>query len=303
MSRKGNRPGERPKEKRVRPPRRNRPLPNRPLLVLALFGMTLSAYLSANSWFGSHAAYCGAGSDCDLVQTSHWSMLLGLPIAFFGFLNYALLGFIALRVKKTVLHFAYAWVVALVGLGVSLYLTAISLFVIEAVCVYCLASLALMAASFFVVAGQKPEGVAGFAGPAWLVQTSAIAALVVGTLYLHQSGFFVPSAGPESPYLKALAIHLETAGAKFYGASWCPHCREQKEVFTSSAFRLPYIECSPRGRGGPAARACAAAGIEDFPTWEIDGQRYVRVLQADVLARYSGFEWAPREAGSSVPLR
>ena len=298
MSRKGNRPSGGQKARRVPAPRRNRKLPNRPLLGLALLGMVLTAYLSANSWFGSHAAYCGAGSDCDLVQTSHWSMLFGLPIATFGFLTYAALGLIALRVKKTVLHFSYGWIVALVGLAVSLYLTAISLVVLDAACLYCLASLGLMAACFVVVARERPEGVSGFASPGWYVQTGAVAILIVVALHLYKSGVISPGAGPESPYLKALALHLAAVDAKFYGASWCPHCRDQKGLFTASASRLPYIECSPRGRGGPTARACAEAEVEDFPTWVIAGQRYVRVLQPDALARYSGFEWAPPGAAS-----
>ncbi len=300
VSRKRKRPRGLQKDRRAPAPRRNRKLPNRPLLVLALLGMALSGYLSANSWFGSHAAYCGAGSNCDLVQTSHWSTLFGLPIAAFGFLTYAALGFIALQVRKAVLHFSYAWIVALVGLGVSLYLTAISLFVLEAACLYCLASLGLMATCFAVVARQRPEGVPGFTSPGWLAQTGAVAILIVVGLHLYKSGVITSAAGPESPYLKALALHLEADDAKFYGASWCPHCREQKDLFTASASRLPYIECSPQGRSGPTARACAAAEVEDFPTWVIAGKRYVRVLQPEALARYSGFEWTPPATASAA---
>ena len=153
MSRKSERRARRGKSGRISVPRRNRSLPNRPLLVLALGGMALTAYLSANAWFGNQAAFCGAGTSCDLVQSSRWSVLFGLPIAFWGFLSYAALGFIALRVKRTLAHWTYGWIVALVGLAFSLYLTAISLFVVKSACLYCLASLALMTASFAVVAG------------------------------------------------------------------------------------------------------------------------------------------------------
>ena len=298
MSRK--RKGTRKATKRGPTLRRNRPLPNRPLLGLALLGMLLTGYLSANAWFGSQAAYCGSGSSCDLVQSSHWSTLFLLPIAFWGFATYALLAVISLRVKRTVQHWTYGWIVTLVGLGVSLYLTWVSVFVLEAACLYCLASLALMLVSFAVVTSQQPEGIPGFRWPGWLAQTGGLAALVVVLLHLHFSGVFAASAGPEDPYLRALATHLDEVGAKFYGASWCPHCREQKNLFGPSAKRLPYVECSPTGRGGPSARECVVAEVEDYPTWVIVGKRYVRVLPADTLARYSGFEWSPPGRGSSA---
>ena len=137
------------RKKSVRP--RNRKLPNWPLLALAAAGMGLTGYLSLAAWFGSHPLYCGEGSACDIVQSSHWSTLVGLPIAFWGFLTYATLAHIAYRVKKVEAHWRFAWVVSLLGLGVSLYLTAISLFVVEASCAYCMGSLALMAATFAVV--------------------------------------------------------------------------------------------------------------------------------------------------------
>ena len=63
---------------------------------------------------------------------------------------------------------------------------------------------------------------------------------------------------------RALAEHLAEEGALFYGASWCPHCQEQKRLFGASASRLPYIECSPAGRNTPQAPSCNSAGVQDL---------------------------------------
>ena len=58
---------------------------------------------------------------------------------------------------------------------------------------------------------------------------------------------------------------LTDAGAKFYGAFWCPHCQEQKKLFNESD-KLPYVECSlPNGEG--QTPACAEEGIKVYPTW------------------------------------
>jgi len=59
---------------------------------------------------------------------------------------------------------------------------------------------------------------------------------------------------------------LTDAGAKFYGAYWCPHCKDQKELFDNSA-KIPYIECStPNGQGQLAI--CIDEGITGYPTWK-----------------------------------
>jgi uncharacterized membrane protein len=274
-----------------RPALRRRKLPNWPLLGLSLTGMALTGYLSVVAWFGSKPLYCAAGSGCDVVQTSHWGTLLGLPIAFWGFLTHATLAYIAARVKRTELHWPYAWVVGLIGLGVSLYLTGVALFVIEAACAYCLASLALVATIVGVLVRQRPEELPGFHWPGWLAQTGGLTAAVLVLLHLQFSGVFHPSAGPEDPYLKALSIHLAKSDAKFYGAYWCDHCKQQKRLFGASASRLPYVECAPDGRNGPQARACSREAVDVYPTWVVDGRRYARVLKPRELARFSDFEW------------
>jgi uncharacterized membrane protein len=70
----------------------------------------------------------------------------------------------------------------------------------------------------------------------------------------------------------ALAKHLTATGVKKYGAFWCPHCYEQKQLFGKEAFaEINYIECDPQGEN-PQREACLAAGIQSFPTWEIEGK-------------------------------
>ncbi len=67
--------------------------------------------------------------------------------------------------------------------------------------------------------------------------------------------------------LDSFASCIKDSGALFYGAFWCPHCQNQKALFSSSAKLLPYIECStPDGKGQIAV--CTEAGIEGYPTWK-----------------------------------
>jgi hypothetical protein len=73
--------------------------------------------------------------------------------------------------------------------------------------------------------------------------------------------------------LDSFAQCLAVKQAKMYGAYWCPHCAEQKEMFESSFRYVLYVECGVRGSRDEAA-VCKDAGIKHFPTWQFaDGER------------------------------
>lgn len=80
---------------------------------------------------------------------------------------------------------------------------------------------------------------------------------------------------------------ISDAGFKFYGAYWCPHCNDQKDMFGKSAKGLPYIECSLPNNAGQTAE-CARAGITSYPTWELpSGKRVLGLLSIQELATLS----------------
>ena len=88
----------------------------------------------------------------------------------------------------------------------------------------------------------------------------------------------------------ALAKHLQATGVKMYGAFWCPHCYEQKELFGKEAFaEIDYVECDPQGKN-PQRDTCIAKGIQSFPTWEIDGKLYSGAKELGEFAKLSKYE-------------
>jgi glutaredoxin len=70
--------------------------------------------------------------------------------------------------------------------------------------------------------------------------------------------------------LDAFAKCLAAKQTKMYGAYWCPHCVEQKEMFESSFKYVPYVECGVPG-SRDEAQVCKDAGIKHFPTWQFAG--------------------------------
>jgi uncharacterized membrane protein len=283
----------------VKPPRQHRPnaapdltiLPNWPLLVLSLIGMIIAGYLSYTGWTGNAAAFCEEGKGCDIVQSSQWAKFLGAPTAFWGLLTYAALAYIAARVDRASVQWRRAWMVAIVGWGVSAYLTAISFFVLQATCIYCLASFAILTAIVALLVWRRPETMPRFVWPRWLLQTGAAALIVIAIM--HGQTRSAAISGDEDPYLAGLAMRLAESGAVFYGASWCPHCQQQKAMFGASVERLPYVECSPGGRGAPAAPSCVGARVNVYPTWVFaNGDRVSEVLSTEDLARRVGYKAA-----------
>ena len=289
--------------------------PNLPLLGLSSVGIAIAAYLTYTGWTGDRAAYCEAGGGCDIVQSSQWATFLGVPTAFWGLLLYVGLAYIAWRVRRPIAQWRRAWVLALIGWGVSVYLTAISVFAIGATCPYCLGSLGIFTGIIALLLWQRPDGIPRFAlspgtpawrsfWPKWLLQTAIPAVIVIAALHAQASER--TARGPEDPYLRGLAERLDDSGARFYGASWCPHCQEQKAMFGASQERLPYVECSPSGPRGAVASSCVGAGVRTYPTWIFsDGSRVTAVMSLRELADRVGYRYASEGAaktdGGSAP--
>ena len=88
--------------------------------------------------------------------------------------------------------------------------------------------------------------------------------------------------------LDAFAKCIASRQAKMYGAYWCPHCADQKEMFGSSFQYVPYVECGVPGSRdeGPV---CKDAGIKHFPTWQFaDGERQEGTLPLQSLGIKTG---------------
>ena len=78
--------------------------------------------------------------------------------------------------------------------------------------------------------------------------------------------------------------------AVMYGAFYCEHCKEQKDLFGDSAQYLPYVECVEKGTR-KITDQCKALGIRRTPTWifEQSGERLEgKVLSLQELSQKTG---------------
>ena len=270
------------------PKSRRRLAPDWPLVVLAGSGMLVTAYLTVARTTSASPLFCGEGSSCDLIQQSHWSLLLGLPVSLWGFGLYALIALIAGLGQPRLKRWQRLWLLAFFGTAFSVYLTLAGWLALEAFCFWCLVSLGIISAIFLVLSLRRPESAPGMPWAGFLGGQAALVGVVVVLLHAFYAGWFKP---PEDPRLRALAEHLERTGAVYYGASWCPSCQQQSKSFGPAAEHLPYVECSPQGRGGGVAFECVANDISSYPTWVIGNRRFEQMLEPEELARRSLFDW------------
>lgn len=283
---------------------------------IATTGAALTGYLTYVKFSNGDAACPIKG--CDQVLASDYATIFGQPLALFGCLAYlgmvvfALLPlFIAeetqaeLRQKLDDLtwHFLFWGGAAMtVFSGYLMYLLTTEL---KSFCIYCVGS-AVMSTSLLVLAvlGRHWEDIGK------LVFQGIIVAMVtlVGTLGVYAS---VNGNGPvraavyqaqpsNNPSFEAttesgpseigLANHLKEIGAKKYSAWWCPHCYSQRQLFGREAFEsIEAVECDASGEDAQP-QACQAAGVQSYPTWEINGTSYPGVMELSELARVSGYE-------------
>lgn len=260
------------------------------ILALAAIGMALTGYLTLAAWGDGAPALCAQGGGCDVVQGSAWSRLLGLPLALWGFGLYALVALAAVTGATPTARWRRLSRLSLLGLAISVYLTGVGIIALGATCGWCLASLAVMAALFALVHLRRPGAPSGERSwGSWWLGNGLLALGVVAALQIMLGG--VLDRRPENPRVAALVDHLDAIDASYYGASWCGACARQTRMFGASAGRLPYVECSPQGRGGPAARVCTDAGVGSYPSWEINGLVYPGIHTPEQLAQLSGFVW------------
>ncbi len=113
-------------------------------VAAAILGIAVSGYLVYVHYAGIEPICAGAGGGCEKVQSSDYAELAGIPVALLGLLGY--LAILGTSVVRGELASMAAATLALVGLGFSLYLTYLELFVIDAICQWCVVSAVVMPA-------------------------------------------------------------------------------------------------------------------------------------------------------------
>jgi uncharacterized membrane protein len=106
-------------------------------ILVTLAGVGVAGYLT---WahFADQSVICVRGGGCETVQQSSYSELAGIPVAALGLASYLIV--LALLVWDAPIARLSAATLAVIGLFFGAYLVVVQLFVIDAICVWCMAN-------------------------------------------------------------------------------------------------------------------------------------------------------------------
>jgi uncharacterized membrane protein len=259
------------------------------LIFIALLGVAIMGYL-LNLHFSSDTggSFCdlGEGLSCDIVNKSIYAKIFGIPMSVLGLLYFiGIFGVALFKYEKQMLRMA--GFLSIVFLGPSLYLTAVEIYIINSICIFCEASkiLILLIASLTLIASRPLK--LGVKGLVYAVVTGALLAGI--TYYAHTQ--VVPSGRYET-----FAKCLYGNGMRMYGSAGCSFCAKQRAIFGDAIHQVHEIECDPR-HPNPQVALCLAKDIEHTPTWILedgDGNNIRKmepgVLSLEELSEISGCE-------------
>lgn len=308
--------------------------------AIAICGAILTAYLTITKLTGGEVAcLASAGAEsaaatCKDVLSSRYATVFGLPLSLFGCLAYLSMATFALsplavnrdtqKQLKSQLE-TWTWLFLLIGATAmtvfSSYLMYLLAFEIRTFCLYCIAS-ALFAISMLLLSifGRDWEEVGQIlftviiVGMVTIIVTLALYSQKDSSVTLSgrtlvpaitttpepPKGWDITTTSTEAEI--SLAEHLSEIGAIMYGAFWCPHCYEQKQLFGKEAFeKITYIECDPSGIN-PQPNLCTEAGVQSYPSWDINGELYRGTQTLEQLAEVSSYS-ASREFKYALPAQ
>ncbi|WOL05896.1 thiol-disulfide oxidoreductase LTO1 isoform X2 [Canna indica] len=279
---------------------------------LGTIGFLETAYLTYLKFSGAEAFCPVGGGNCSDILNSDYSFAFGLPLPLFGMLAYGSVALLSLQksgknllsgLGETDARFILLVTTTSMATASAYFLYILNTKFTGTTCSYCLFSAVLSFSLFFItlkdigleeiknVLGLQ-LAVAGVVVTALTNTYSMIDAKLPTLNDITLERYETEITTQSTPFALSLAKHLNSIGAKMYGAFWCSHCNEQKQMFGREAAKiLDYVECFPNGagKGRKMALECGIIGIEGFPTWIIDGKIISGEQDLQALAEASGY--------------
>lgn len=256
--------------------------------LLSIVGFGIMAYLTYIH-FAAATSFCDISEtvSCDVVTTSIYSEIFGLPVSILG-LGYFGLTFLLILLNRTKSVFQLLFFLTLFVLVPSLYLSGLEVFVIKAFCILCETSKALMfaiLATSFIAMKQKAS----------VVFRMAIPVLIAGVIASGITYFAQTGGGAQKDYTPFVEA-LNEKGVVYYKSYTCNNCKRQEATIGEAYIKLNSVECHPDGPGGDPD-LCLAKKISHTPTFILEpgGVEEKRIVGLQSLEELADFAGVPRE--------
>ena len=129
------------------------------ILILSFIGLADASYITEHALTGVPAVCTIGGFDgCRIVEQSVYSHVFGVPLSLYGMVFYVLLFILAATTLVWVHHLIIRIIriVAVLGVLASAIFVAIQVFLIGALCIYCMAS-ATVTVLILIAAFWRPK--------------------------------------------------------------------------------------------------------------------------------------------------
>lgn len=264
------------------------------IILLSLAGLAIMTYLTYIH-FAKAKSFCDLSEtvSCDVVTTSIYSEVFGIPISILG-LGYFALVFFLMTFKYSTKIYRGLVMLTLFCLVPSLYLTATEIFFIKAFCPLCETSKVIMFGILItagLAVGKKLAETLKMSVPI------LIAGLVTaGVLYFAQTGTLV-----KRDYTP-LAEALNAKGVVYYASFKCNNCKRQEKLLGDAYKLLNHVECHPEGPNGQP-ELCLEKKIDHTPTFliEKDGVEMVRKVGLQSIEELSELAGIKPEDAEAKP--
>ncbi len=128
--------------------------------MLGTLGVADAGYLTYLH-YGTASSFCSVFNHCDVVLTSPYAVVWGVPVALIGLVYYlALTGLAAAALwKSKTLFLKLSGILATLGFLASLWFVTVQIFILHSFCIYCLCSAALSTALFIgtLILAKRPR--------------------------------------------------------------------------------------------------------------------------------------------------
>lgn len=252
------------------------------IVITALAGLSIMSYLTFLH-FTEKESFCNLSEtvSCDVVTTSIYSEVFGIPISIMGGLFFIFVLYLSWRGSKESFY-NLLFILTLLMLIPSLYFTMTEALFIEAFCILCESSKVLMLVilvAAYTGMSQKPQ--------ASLIVPIVIAGVVMsGVIYFAQTGTIVKRDYSE------LVSCLNEKGITYYKSFKCSNCRRFELIIGEAKKDLKQVECHPEGAGAQV-ELCLKKEIDKTPTFILEPggseiKRLVGLQQPKALADFAG---------------
>ena len=256
--------------------------------VLALTGIVIMGYLTYIHYANTQS-FCDISEtiSCDVVTTSIYSEIFGIPISIFGLLYFVFIFYLG-AFKKTSKAFQTIFITTLFFIIPSLYFTLTEILFIEAFCILCegskLTMLLILIASGL---GTHKEFKLNIKNLTPIIIAGLIAAFVI---YFAQTGNVVQKDYSE------LVQCMNEQSVTYYKSFKCNSCKRQEKLLGDAYLQLNSVECHPDGPSGDP-ELCFAKNIAYTPTFiiEINGTEVKRIEGLQSIESLASFANCPVE--------